>query len=100
MLEAPARNCLNKPEVRMSTEGRDDEATRLEGTTLYGATRLQDHPQRLDEGRQLDQAPIEGMTVDVEFRFAPAEIFPPAEDDDTLAQMRRALEETLGPEFQ
>jgi hypothetical protein len=74
----------------MSTERQDDEASRSE-----------DHPGRSDEGSRLNLATTEGLTLDVELRFAPAEVFPPVEDDDeTFVQVRRALEETLGPEFQ
>jgi hypothetical protein len=79
----------------MSTEVGGDEPTWVGTITPHEATGP-------DDGlRPPDEAPAEGLTFDVELQFAPAEGFAPGEDEDeTLAQVHRALEEILGPDFE
>ena len=51
-------------------------------------------------GARLDRTEPERLTLDVQVRFAPAETLQKGDDDDATVQVRKALEEVLGPDYQ
>ena len=57
-------------------------------------------PEGSISGPRLGRTAPEALTLDVQLVFAPAETLQPGDDDDASFQVRKALEELLGPDYQ
>jgi hypothetical protein len=84
----------------MSTGIGDDQPAWPEVEPPFEDLPLPEGLRRPDSGPGLDQTTTDDLTLDVEVRLAPAGAFPPADDDETTIEVRKALEETLGPDFE